>query len=236
MVIVNTLDCDEDRLRKIYCAARRCYSADGAMPHESDVKSMERLVEKVIKSGHTSILEHASFTFHVSGISRACSHQLVRHRMASYAQQSQRYADAQGAYVIPPKVLGDGKSLEAYKKIVADAMEAYKMLVAAGIPKEDARYVLPQAMCTSVIITMNARELYENFFPLRMCARAQWEIRSVAQAMYNACAEALPSVFLHTGARCALLGYCPEDNGCGKRPPLAEIARMHKEGFDAPDK
>ena len=218
MMTVELFDMSGNPLETLYRAARRCYSADIGTPELKDKSAMADLVRKCIKSGHTSILEHVVFNFHIEGISRACSHQLVRHRMASYAQQSQRYADAQHKYVTPPSMSRDANLHAAYVDVLEKAFAAYDALVEAGVPKEDARYLLPQAVSTSIVVTMNARELYESFFPLRLCTRAQWEIREVAWHMLSRCRCLLPEVFASAGARCDMLGYCPESNGCGRYP------------------
>ena len=225
---VSIISVTANPLETLYKAARRCYSEDSGIPKEADPASMSKLVKRCMRSGHTSILEHVSFTFHIDGISRACSHQLVRHRMASYAQQSQRYADAQQSYVTPPSMVRDANLHAAYVDVMKKAFEAYSALVELGVPKEDARYLLPQASATSIVVTMNARELRENFFPLRLCLRAQWEIRQVAFEMLSRCRCLLPQVFDDAGARCDILGYCPETNGCGRRKPLPkEIIDEH---------
>ena len=226
-------------LDTIYLAARRCYAAGLECPELPETEdrdynagAMESTVLHAVESGHTSILEHASFTFHIEGISRACSHQLVRHRMASYAQQSQRYAAAQDAVAVPPSIKANENALRFYEDACASAMRAYEAMAALGIPKEDARYLLPQSVATSMIVTMNARELYEHFFPLRMCSRAQWEIREVARRMRDLILEqdSLAFLFRRTGASCDLLGYCPEGaRGCGRKPSLKDLPGKAKE-------
>lgn len=212
-----------DPLETVYRVARRCYSGEDGIPEAAEPQAMVCTVKSVIQSGHTSVLEHVSFTFHVSGISRACSHQLVRHRLASYAQQSQRYAYAQHQYVVPPSISGRPNTLAFYQDYMNKVLENYDELVAMGIPKEDARYILPNAVATSIVVTMNARELYESFLPLRLCMRAQWEIREVAWQMFNHCRSTFGAIFNDAGARCAILGYCPEKKSCGKCPTLDTI-------------
>ena len=150
-------------------------------------------VKKIIKAGHFSVLEHVSFTFHVEGLSRACSHQLVRHRIASYTQQSQRYVNEENfEYITPPSI--EEKGVEA---IYYQAMEAcnvfYKELIKHGVPKEDARYVLPNACTTSLAFTMNLRTLL-NFCILRMDKAAQWEIRELAKWMLYHALQCLPNL------------------------------------------
>lgn len=135
------------------------------------------------RAGHDSVLEHVSVTFKVEGISRACSHQLVRHRMASYVQQSQRYTRidtySDDWYVMPPAFedLDDGAETYAYEMSTAAA--AYQRALSCGIKPEDARYLLPEATKTCINVTMNLREL-ESFYFLRADKHAQWEIRRLA--------------------------------------------------------
>lgn len=220
---VDLIRVTQEPLEVVYRAARRCYSAGNDIPEAAEPSVMAKTVKRVLQSGHTSVLEHVNFTFHVAGISRACSHQLVRHRIASYSQQSQRYADAQHQFVIPPSIGGRPNTLAFYQDFMNKVLEHYDALVAMGIPKEDARYILPSAIATSIVVTMNARELYETVLPLRLCLRAQWEIREVAWQMFNHCRNTFGAVFNDAGARCDLLGYCPEAKSCGRKPSLDKL-------------
>ena len=183
-----------------------------------------RPLGRVLASGHESILEHAVYTFEVKGVSRALTHQLVRHRMASYAQQSQRYVDmSEAVYIIPESIdkcltpaTPDGCPLNIeYVNAIRKCEEVYRKLVDAGINPEDARYVLPNACTTNIVITMNAREL-RHFFALRCCERAQWEIRELANKMLKICKEVSPTIFENAGPSCVQLGYCPEQRSCGR--------------------
>jgi len=183
------------------------------------------IIATVIEAGHHSVIEHANFTFFISGISRVCSHQLVRHRLASFSQLSQRYVKVEDPdYFVYPKRIE--KSEEA-KKIFDDTIKninaSYKRLIEIGIPTEDARFVLPNATKTDIVVTMNARELH-HFFGLRCCNRAQWEIRELANKMLEQVKEVAPIIFKNAGARCEQLGYCPEGkHSCGKYPTLSEL-------------
>ena len=181
-------------------AARLCYASEGG----DDNKFLRKLRE----IGHESPFEHVSFTFQIEGISRACSHQLVRHRIASYSQRSQRYIN-EGSfdYITPRSISGDAelKYIEALDKIA----ETYDELIELGVPKEDARFILPNACETKIIVTMNARSLF-NFFRLRCCNRAQWEIREVANKMLRQCKEVAPAIFEKCGPACVSEGKCPE--------------------------
>lgn len=149
--------------------------------------SPARRAEDCFENGHMSVFEHASVTFMVEGISRACSHQLVRHRLASYTQLSQRYTEPDfGAqwYVIPESFIERGEE-QVFRSFMTDCAEAYMEAVSAGIRPEDARFMLPEAAKTDIAVTMNWRELY-HFFDVRLCEHAQWEVRNVAEAMMNA--------------------------------------------------
>jgi len=169
-------------------AARVCY----ASKHRGD---RGEFLQKLIKSGHESVLEHASATFLVEDISRACSHQLVRHRIASYSQRSQRYVSENAfEYVTPKSISADKEALHHYKKLMRDLTDHYGWMVARGIPKEDARFVLPNACQTTIMVTMNFRSL-RNFFKLRLSPKAQWEIRELARKMLDICMEYAPNVF-----------------------------------------
>ena len=175
-----------DPERAIATAARLCYAPVGAaelmetMPEER-VKSV---LSTIMSAGHTSTLEHASYTFAVDGVSRALTHQLVRHRIASFNQQSQRYVKFTDglATVKPESVAANEETNAVFDEAIAAAIEAYEKLLAAGVPAEDARYLLPNAAETKIVITMNVRELL-HFFSLRCCNRAQWEIREMAHRM-----------------------------------------------------
>lgn len=199
-------------------AIRQCYSSDSAVDIAGTVEPavVERLVKQVRSSGHTSTLEHAVFTFSVEGISRACSHQLVRHRMASYSQQSQRYVAEKGEpeYVIPPEILSSPPALELFNCAMSSAYTAYNDLIAAGIKPEDARYVLPNATATKIVITMNSRSLL-NFFRERLCERAQWEIRELAERMLALVEEVAPVIFSDVGPDCLTIGCRQGKLSCG---------------------
>ena len=224
-------------------AAKLCYSS-------SDISSLKEgltedktrsFIEMLASIGHESVFEHVSFTFGIEGISRACSHQLVRHRIASYSQKSQRYVNENGfEFITPPEIeeLPEAKAefdrlmeqiTESYDKI-ADLLTANHTarLTAEGLDEktaaskarklanEDARFVLPNACETKIVVTMNVRSLF-NFFEHRCCNRAQWEIRAVAEEMLRLCKEAAPNIFCHAGPSCVVSGKCPEGKmSCGK--------------------
>ncbi len=196
--------------RVVAAAALSTRSERPVNPMELEEEKVSKVLEEVIRRGHLSVLEHASFTFYVEGISRVTSHQLVRHRMASYSQQSQRYVKiSEGSFVIPESILKNENARRIFEECVKKCYEAYEEMIALGVPKEDARYVIPQGVVTSIVITMNARELL-HFFSLRLCLRAQWEIRELAYKMLKEVKRVAPKIFEHAGPRCKILGYCPE--------------------------
>lgn len=216
--------------RMVAAAARLCYSPDDAhkLMENMTQERVEKFIQKLESLGHGSVFEHINFTFSVSGISRVLSHQLVRHRIASYSQRSQRYNDESNPLVIiPPSILNCPEAIDEFDSIIMHIAQAYDRMVRFGIPKEDARYVLANASETKIVITMNARTLF-NFFIHRCCLRAQWEIRALAYEMLRLVKEAAPNVFRRAGAHCTK-GYCPEGNlTCGKVPTLAQLIESHE--------
>lgn len=197
-------------------AARLCYSPTGLAELKEKIGSgdIRQFIDKIMSLGHHSVLEHASFTFGVEGISRVTSHQLVRHRVASYSQQSQRYVSHVERFdaVVPPSIDSNEEAKRIFDFTVGVVHQAYKQLVEMGVQPEDARYLLPNATETKVIITMNARELL-HFFKLRCCMRAQWEIRSMAVGMLKLAKQAAPTIFRDAGPGC-VAGPCPEGEFC----------------------
>lgn len=209
-------------------AARLCYSSatiEQLLERSRDDHAV--LLAKILDLGHFSVLEHASFTFGIEGISRACSHQLVRHRIASYSQQSQRYVTAKERFaaVTPPSIGAHPELAMRFEALLDECHTVYRELIAAGIPAEDARFVLPNAAETKLVMTMNAREL-RHFFELRCCRRAQWEIRAMAVAMLRECKRVAPLLFADAGPGC-VAGACPEGKmTCGA---AAEVRKEFKE-------
>lgn len=211
--------------RTVAAAARLCYSADDPQQlHQGmDQPRIDGLVKKLVAMGHTSPLEHASFTFAISGISRAASHQLVRHRIASYSQRSQRYVREDAFdFVIPPKIERNPAAKERFLQTMGVLQEAYQQL-AEQVPAEDARYLLPNACMTAIVCTFNTRSLY-NFFEHRLCVRAQWEIRQMADKMLQCVRKVAPLLFNGIGAPCESMGFCPEgEMSCGKVKTIVMI-------------
>lgn len=228
---VQLLGMTGNALDMIYAACRQCYSSEFAGDiFESDIsnKKKEGFIAKIVASGHESPLEHVKFTFAVEGVSRALTHQLVRHRIASFSQQSQRYVNENDFnFIVPPSIQEDPKLNDEFRSLMLTIRQAYRDLVkgleAKGIAGEkanqDARFVLPQAAETKIVVTMNARELI-HFFAQRCCSRAQWEIRIMAEKMLEICRDKLESVFKESGEKCVSLGYCPEGEkfSCGRYP------------------
>jgi len=201
--------------RVVAISARLCYSKIGIseLAEKLTDDKIKDLLEKLESSGHLSPLEHANFTFGIEGISRVTSHQLVRHRIASYSQQSQRYVKmSNGEFVIPPSIKKNSSASELVYNLNDMAMSVYNKLIQLGIPEEDARYILPQGITTKIIVTMNARELL-HFFNLRCCLRAQWEIRAMANLMLRKVKEVAPIIFEKAGPFC-FSGPCPEEGPC----------------------
>lgn len=240
---VKLLSHTPDPERLVATAAKLCYSS-------SDIESLrdgltdektESFIDMLASIGHESVMEHVSFTFGIEGVSRACTHQLVRHRIASYSQKSQRYVNENGfEFITPPAIEELPEAKSEYDRVIAEITDSYakiaelltekhtKELVAQGLDEksarskasklanEDARFILPNACETKIVVTMNVRSLF-NFFRHRCCNRAQWEIRAVANEMLRQCLEVAPHIFSHAGPSCVSSGKCPEGKmTCGK--------------------
>ena len=211
----------KDPILAIEEAASNCYN--------SEAKGDGKILKHCIKSGHTSVTEFCNFTFHIEGISRATSHQLVRHRMASYAQRSQRYCSEDGfEYVTPNSIYNNKEAWEIYASLMRDIRKAYKDLQELNIPNEDARMVLPNACTTCIEINMNLRSLM-HFMNERLCSCAQWEIRKLAMEMRKAILEQVPELEPYLVPKCEKngkeFGACNESKkrSCGRHPTVAEI-------------
>lgn len=216
---VELLQFNQGAVKTAALAAKLCYTSSDINELKEKIDSSEQddFIGKIMSMGHYSVIEHISFTFAVEGVSRALTHQLVRHRIASYSQKSQRYVKQEGgfSFIMPPSIARDGKSSEAFLVAMKSAADAYDVLVKAGFPPEDARYILPNACETKIIITMNARELL-NFFSLRSCNRAQWEIRELSDKMLGLCYAAAPAVFKSAGPGCVRKGCTEGRFTCGE--------------------
>lgn len=243
----------------VAAAAKLCYSQTGAMDLMEDLtdEKAEQFVEMLASIGHESPIEHASFTFAIEGVSRSLLAQITRHRLASFSVQSQRYVKLkQFAYITPPEIAADPQALVLFEETMQTCVEAYQKLaeilearhyadfLAQGLDEreakrkaekkaiEDARFVLPNASETKMVMTMNARELL-HFFRLRCCNRAQWEIRALARAMVAEVYPVSPALFAKAGPSC-VSGACPEGKmSCGKAAEVREAYRALKERTDA---
>lgn len=209
--------------RTVAMAARLCYSPTGATELAANMSDQQvgSLVERIADLGHLSTFEHVSFSFAIEGVSRVLSHQLVRHRIASYSQQSQRYVKAHDfEYITPPSVAASAKATEHFEKLMDQIRDTYNELVALGVHQEDARYVLANATETKIVVTMNARTLL-HFFQLRCCTRAQWEIRQLANLMRDQVRRVAPRLFIKSGPTCETDDYCSEGKmTCGRLEKL----------------
>ena len=224
-------------------SARLCYSRATVDDLSQRVAASDQsaFVERIMSMGHESVLEHASFTFAMEGVSRVLLAQLTRHRLASFSVQSQRYVSYAGGfnYILPPQIEALGEEAVAeYDRQMAEMHRWYlgwqeKLQKGEG-GNEDARFVLPGACETRLIVTMNAREL-RHFFSLRMCSRAQWEIRALATEMHRLALEAAPALFADAGPGC-LRGACPEgEKSCGRAADIRARRKALLEALDRED-
>lgn len=227
---VKLINFTPDPDKTVAAAARLCYSAVGAetIMENLDEEKMKKFLKMLVGMGHWSTTEHVAFTFAVEGVSRALTHQLVRHRIASYSQQSQRYVTMEDfQYVLPPSIQKNPEANEIFLQAMEDAKQAYDKL-AKIVPKEDARYVLPNACETKIVMTFNCRSLY-NFFEHRCCDRAQWEIRILANKMLAEVKKVAPVLFENAGPSCVVRGICPEGKmSCGRINRIKEAEESHE--------
>lgn len=214
----------ENMLKTVYTACRTCYSSDSPLniydsESAADNEKMLKLIERVISSGHYSTIEHIQVSFAISNISRACSHQLVRHRHMSFSQKSQRYVKEKGQfdYLTPPTIENNKELKEKYDEFMGKISEFYLELTESGIPAEDARFVLPNAAATSMVASLNLRELI-HIANLRLCTRAQAEIRLLVRMMCDALIKEEPWLKNYLVPKCERLGFCDEDKSCGRKP------------------
>lgn len=225
MLKVVLLSYTENPEKTIAKAGRLCYFKSDISDLEKEMteKKTKELIKRLLSSRHLSAFEHANFTFGIEGISRACSHQLVRHRIASYSQQSQRYVTFGDNFsYITPKSIGKNKeAIEIFNNLIRESKKTYDKLISLGIDKEDARYVLPNASETKIIVTMNARELL-HFFSLRLCRRAQWEIRELAKLMLKRVRGVASNIFEKAGPECIRTKCLEGDMSCGKAKEVKE--------------
>lgn len=217
---VTLLSHTADPEQNVVAAIRQCYSSVGAqeLKEKTTEEVKKRLIKQVIDSGHTSTLEHATFTFAIDGVSRVTEIHLIRHRIASFSIQSGRYVKrGDAAYRIPPKIRGmeNKKLYEKYLKHLDNSQELYIELIDAGMAAEDARFCQPQSVQVKIVMSMNARELL-HFFSVRSCVRAQWEIREIASQMLKLVKEVAPIIFENAGPPCVSEKLCDQGKlSCG---------------------
>ncbi len=214
----------ENMLKTIYTACRTCYSADSPLniydcDSAQDEEKMLKLISKVVSSGHYSTIEHIQVSFAISNISRACSHQLVRHRHMSFSQKSQRYVKEKGQfdYLTPDTIENNSELKQKFDDFMGKISEFYLELTDAGIPAEDARAVLPNAASTSMVASLNLRELI-HLANLRLCTRAQKEIRILVKRMCEELIKEEPWLKDYLVPKCERWGFCDEDKSCGRMP------------------
>lgn len=223
MILCKLINFTPNPEKTVATAAHLCYSSCGVEELEEKMtnEKIEKLIQKLIDKGHESPLEHVSFTFAIEGVSRTLTHQLVRHRIASYSQKSQRYVNEHNfEYIIPPSIAKNSQAKEKFTSLMDTIRKLYNDLTDMNIPKEDARYILPNATETKIIVTFNARSLL-HFLQLRCCTKAQWEIRQMAYLMLTEVKKVAPLLFKKAGASCVRTGFCPEgERSCGNAPVL----------------
>ncbi len=206
-----------DPINVIFLAARTSRfigDFNAQVKSKASQEDKEKLIVNLLKWGHNSIFEHVSFTFGIEDLSRVTSHQLVRHRMASFTQQSQRYASMKdNTIIVPPTIQRDEGALAVFIEAYEKAMEAYLKLTQKDIPIEDARYILPHGLNTRIIMTMNLRELI-HVCSLRMCIKSQWEIRDLCEAIKEQINIVSPFLASLLKPQCLHTNYCPEDTPC----------------------
>lgn len=235
----------------IASSAKLCYSPVGVdkIMEKQDKENIDKFLEKLSSIGHLSSFEHASFTFAIEGVSRVLTHQLVRHRIASYSQQSQRYVKENSfEYIMPPAIRDNEDACKVFLRHMEASQKAYDEIVDAIMLKElkkdrdfsksifyevekraieDARYVFPNATETKIVLTMNARSLL-HFFNMRCCNRAQWEIRDLADKMLREAIKIAPTLFSRSGAPCTF-GRCPEgEMTCGEPRSIDDVLKLNE--------
>lgn len=233
--IVNLISKPENMLKTIYTACRTCYSSDAPFNiynSTDDEEKMLSLIERVISSGHFSTIEHIQVSFAISNVSRACTHQLVRHRHMSFSQKSQRYVKEKGQfdYIIPPTIEKNPELKEKFEKFMTEVSNLYTEFTEAGIPAEDARFVLPNAAASSLVASLNLREMI-HLANLRLCTRAQYEIRVLVKKMCDELIKEEPWLKFYLVPKCERLGFCDEDKSCGRMPTERGEGRGKRKEF-----
>ena len=224
---VELISIPNDIIKTIYTACKTCYSAK--LPYENylnapDEDKMLSLIKRVIGSGHYSTIEHIQLTFAVQNVSRACTHQLVRHRHMSFSQKSQRYVKEKGEfdYIMPKSIENNSELAKKFEDFIQNTSNLYQEFIEAGILAEDARSILPNAAASSLVASLNLRELI-HLANLRLCTRAQAEIRSLVKAMVGEVIKKEPWLKPYLVPKCERLGYCDEDKSCGRMKTKEEL-------------
>lgn len=224
LVEVKLISKPDNMLKTVYTACRTCYSTDSPLnifesESTQDEEKMLKLIQRVISSGHYSTIEHIQVSFAINNISRACSHQLVRHRHMSFSQKSQRYVKekSQFDYITPPTIEKNDELSKKYGDFMKKISDFYLELTAAGIPAEDARFILPNATVTSMVTSLNLREMIY-LANLRLCTRAQTEIRILVKKMCEELVNEEAWLKDYLVPKCERLGFCDEDKSCGRKP------------------
>lgn len=218
---VKLISIPENLLDVVYVACRTCYSADGAVEiynNLTDDKDKKlSLIKRVISSGHYSTIEHIQLSFAINNISRAATHQLVRHRHMSFSQKSQRYVKEKGEfdYIIPSSIKNNKELCDKFCEFMDYCAKTYEFFINNNIKAEDARAILPNATTSSMVASLNLRELI-HIANLRLCTRAQLEIRTLTKKMCDLVIEREPWLAEHLVPKCERLGYCDEDKSCGR--------------------
>ena len=218
-------------IKTIYTACKTCYSAK--LPYENylnapDDEKMLSLIKRVIGSGHYSTIEHIQLTFAIQNVSRACTHQLVRHRHMSFSQKSQRYVKEKGEfdYIMPKSIENNSELAKKFEEFIQNTSNLYQEFIEAGILAEDARSILPNAAASSLVASLNLRELI-HLSSLRLCTRAQAEIRSLVKAMTDEVIKKEPWLKPYLVPKCERLGYCDEDKSCGRMKTKEELLNIN---------
>lgn len=211
----------QNLLKTVYTACRTCYSekdADGIWQDDISEEKMLALVTTILDSGHMSVIEHCHVVFAISGLTRACTHQLVRHRHVSFSQKSQRYVREKGEFeYMIPRAIEASAHAQDFKEMMSRIAELYAAMIGSGIAPEDARSILPNAATSSMVMSTNLRELI-HIANLRLCTRAQYEIRMLIGKICDLVIERDPWLGKWLVPKCVKLGYCDERVSCGRYP------------------
>ena len=225
--IVKLISKPDNMLKTVYTACRTCYSAQSPVDmYENDVdeEKMLKLIKNVVSSGHHSTIEHIQISYAISNVSRACTHQLVRHRLMSFSQKSQRYVQEKGQfdYIIPPTIDKNPELREKFISFMGEISNKYQEFIEAGIPAEDARFVMPNAAASALVASLNLRELI-HLAQLRLCTRAQYEIRCLVKYMCDEVVKAELWLKDYLVPKCEFLGFCDEHKSCGRKITKEEL-------------